>query len=64
MVAASDSKAWAKDELARVQDALEIVKEAKHKAEVEAEAEAACLEVERTSFLLEIRAAKDELSSL
>ena len=45
-------KAWAEDELARVQDALVVVEEARHKAE--AEAEVACLEVEWTSLMLEV----------
>ena len=57
---ASDVKPLVKDKLARVQDAMAVAKEAKRKAE----AEAARLEVERTSILLEIRAAKDEVSSL
>ena len=59
-VAEGDVKALAKDKLARVQDALGIVEEAKRKVEVET----TCLEVERTSLLLEIGAAKDEVSSL
>ena len=58
-VKASD-KAWAEDELARVQDALAVVEEARPKAE----SKVACLEVERTSLLLEIGATKDEVSSL
>ena len=49
-VAAGDAKAQANDELARVQDALLIAKEVMHKAK----AEAARLEVERISLLLEI----------
>ena len=53
-------KARAEDNLARVQDALVVAEEARRKVE----AEAACIEVERTSLLLEIRAAKDEVSSL
>ena len=55
-------KAWAEDELARVQDALVVVEEARHKAE--AEAEVACLEVEWTSLMLEVGVTKDEVSSL
>ena len=55
-----DVKALAKDKLARVQDALAVTEEAKCKVK----AEAAHLEVERTSLLLEIGAAKDEVSSL
>ena len=46
--------------MARVQDALAVAEEAKRKAE----AEVARLEVEQTSLLLEIGAAKDEVSSL
>ena len=51
-----------KDELARVQDALAAAEEARRKVEVEV----ACLEVEQTSVLLEIRVTKDEgfLSSI
>ena len=48
------------DKFARVQDALAVAEEAKHKAE----AEATRLEVERTSILVEIGMAKDEVSSL
>ena len=48
------------DKLARVQDALAIVEEARTKAETEA----ARLEVERTLLLLEIGTAKDDVSSL
>ena len=59
-----DTKALEDDKLARVRDALVVAEEAKHKVEAEAEAEAANLEVERTSLLLEIGAAKDEVSSL
>ena len=57
---AGDMKAVAKDKLARVQVALAVVEEARQKAE----AKAARLEVERTSLLLEIKAAKDKMSSL
>ena len=57
-----DTKALVEDKLARAQDALVVAEEGRHKAE--AEAEATHLEVERTSLLLEIEAAKDELSSL
>ena len=53
-------KALAEDKLARVQDALAVVEEARRKVE----ADAALLEVERTSLLLEIGVAKDEVSSL
>ena len=59
-VVAGDAKAWAKDDLARVQDALVVAEEARHKAE----AKVARLEVERTSLVLEIGATKDEVSSL
>ena len=55
-----DEKARAKKELARVRDALAATEEASRKAE----AKAARLEVERTSLLLDIGAAKDEVSSL
>ena len=46
----SDAKAQTEDNLIRVQDALMIAKEARRKVE----AEVACLEVERTSLMLEI----------
>ena len=66
-VTAGDAKPNVEGDLARVQDALGteekakvVTEEARHKAE----AEAARLKVERTSFLLEIGAAKDEISSL
>ena len=55
-------KAQAKEELARVQDALATAEETRCK--VEAEVEAVRLEVERTSFMLDIIATKDEVSSL
>ena len=60
-VVAGDTKARAEDGLARVQDTLVVTEEAKHKAE--AKAETTHLEVERMSLLLEIKAAKDEVSS-
>ena len=47
------------DNLARVQETLAVAEEARCKVE----AEVACLEVERTSLLVEIGAAKDEVSS-
>ena len=53
--------------MARVQDALATVEEAMavmEEAKLKAEVEAARLEVERTSLLLEIGAAKDEVSFL
>ena len=46
--------------LARVQDALAAVEEARRRAE----AKTAHLEIERTSLLLELGATKDEVSSL
>ena len=49
-ITASDAKAWAEDELARVQDALVVAEEDRCKAE----AKVAFLEVERTSLLLEV----------
>ena len=55
-----NAKARAENELARVQDALTVAEEAKRKVETEA----AHLEVEHTSFLLEIGVVKDEVSSL
>ena len=58
IVAADDVKAWVKDDLTKVQVALAIAEEARHKAE------AANLEVGRTSLLHEIGVAKDEVSSL
>ena len=59
-VAAGDVKARAEYNLVRVQDALVIAEEARHKAE----AEVAHLEVERTSLLLEIGVTKDKVSFL
>ena len=47
------------DDLTRVQKALAVAKEAKRKVE----AETSSLEVEKTSLLLELRVAKDEVSS-
>ena len=52
IVATSDMKAQVEDELARVQEALAVVEEDRHKAG----AEVASLEVERTSLLLEVGA--------
>ena len=49
-VATGDAKMRVEDELARVQDALVVMEEARHKAE----AEVASLKVERTSLLLEV----------
>ena len=58
-VARGDARAWAKDDIARVRDTLEVAEEAKRKAK----AETTRLEVERTSLLLELGAEKDEVSS-
>ena len=55
-----DEKALAEDNLTRVQDALAVAEEVRRKVEDEA----ARLEVEQTSLLLKIGAAKDEVSSL
>ena len=74
-VITGNAKAKAEGDLAKVQDALEAVKEvrvaveeARHKTKAEvrrkAEAEAAYLEVKRMSLLLEIGTTKDEVSSL
>ena len=54
-----DAKAWAENELARVRDALAAAEEVRSMAEVEA----ASLEVERTSLMLDIGAVKDKVSS-
>ena len=59
-VEVGDVKARVEGDLARVQDALAIVEEAKRKVWTET----AHLKVEQTSLLLEIRAARDEVSSL
>ena len=59
-LAVGDIKALVKDKLSRVQDALAVAEEAKHKDEVET----THLEVERTSLLLEVGTAKDDVSSL
>ena len=60
IVAISEVKARAEDDLAQTQGALAAVEEAKRKDE----AESSLLEVERTSLLLEIGATKDEVCSL
>ena len=60
VVAVGDAKAWAKDNLARVQDALVIVEKSMSKAEDEI----AYLEIEWTSLLLEVGATKDDVCSL
>ena len=59
-VSAGDAKVRAKDDLARVQEALAVTEEAKRKVEDDI----ARLEVERTSLLLDLGATKDEVSSL
>ena len=66
-VAAGNAKAKAEGDLARVKDvqaaaeeAKTVLEEARHKAD----AEATCLEVDRTSLMLELGTAKDEVSSL
>ena len=58
--AKEEDKARVEDDLARVQEALVVVEEARRKAE----AETFRLEVERKSLLLQLRAAKDEVSFL
>ena len=60
VVAADDAKARAEDDLARVQEAPAVKEEARRKVE----AETSRLEVERTSLLLELEAAKNEVSSI
>ena len=59
-IAASDSKASTEDYLTRAQGVLAATEEAKRKANTETTR----LEVEWTSLLLEIKAAKDEVFSL
>ena len=58
--AVGEASARAKEDLVRVQEALVATEEGRHKAE----GEITCLEVERTSVLLELGATKDEVSSL
>ena len=58
--AAGNARARAEEDLARVQEALAATEEGKRKVKVRT----ARLEVEWTSFLLELGAAKDEASSL
>ena len=60
VVAAGDVRARTEYDMARVRDALAVAKEAKRKVE----AEIAHLEVKRTSLLLELKVAKDKVSSL
>ena len=60
VVVAGDAMARAEDDLTRVQEALAVTEEARCKAE----AKTSRLEVERTSLLLELGAAKDEVPSL
>ena len=59
VVAESDAKARAEEELARVRVAIEAVEEVRRMVKVEV----ARPEVERTSLMLDIAAAKDEVSS-
>ena len=56
----SEAKARVEGDLAKVQEALVVAKEARLRAEVKTSS----LKVERTSLLLELGAAKDEVSSL
>ena len=58
--ATGNARARAKEDLTRVQEASAAAEEGRHKGE----AETPYLEVERTSFLLELGATKDEVSSL
>ena len=60
VVTVGGARERAQDDLARVRDALAVAEEAKRKTE----AKTARLEVERTSLLLELEAAKDEVSFL
>ena len=55
-----DARVRVEEDLARVQEALAAKKRGRHKVK----AETTCLEVERTSHLLELGAIKDEVSSL
>ena len=55
-----DVKARVDKDLARAQDSHPTIEEAKRKAE----AETACLKVDRTSLLMDIGATKDEVSAL
>ena len=57
-VIAGDARAWVKDDLARVRDALAVAEEAKRKAK----AKTTQLEVGRMSLRLELGAEKDEAS--
>ena len=59
-VGAGDVKARVEDDLARAQSSLATVEEAKRKVKIKTSS----LEVEGTSVLLEIGAAKDEVCSL
>ena len=59
-VAAGEAKARVEDDLARVQEALAVAEKATRKAK----AETSRLEVEKTSLFLELKLAKDEVSSL
>ena len=66
-VAAGNAKAKVEGDLARVKDVQAVAEEAKtvvEEARHKADAEAACLEVDQTSFMLELGTAKDEVSFL
>ena len=66
-VTVGDARAKLEGDLARVKDALAVVEEARdvvEEARRKAKSEAARLEVDRTSLLLELRTVKDEVSSL
>ena len=58
--AAGSAKAKVEFELARVQNAMAVIEEARRKAEDEA----SCMTIERVSLLLELWTSKDEVSSL
>ena len=58
--AVGDARARVEEDLVRVQVALSAAEEGMLKAE----AKIACLEVEWTSLLLDLKATKDEVSSL
>ena len=60
IVVAGDAKARGESDLARVQEALVVTEKARRKVK----AETTHLEVEQASLLPELRAAKDEVSSL
>ena len=60
MATVEEGKRKAEEDLARVQEALVAAEEGKRKAE----AETSFLEVDQTSLMLELGAAKHEVSSL